>query len=184
MGLQKVGLGVWPRGVAWRGGVACSVPAPSPQVVVATNIAETSVTIDGIVYVLDPGFCKQKSYSARTGMESLVVTPCSRVPWHPLSPTVTHCHPLSPPEPPNPLPSPCCGARGVPLSLGVLGMAGSGGHQVPWSPGPHVPWSLCHWVTRSPCPLVPVSPRPCVPTSLGHHVRWSPCHWVTRSPHR
>ncbi|NXJ58284.1 DHX16 helicase, partial [Spizaetus tyrannus] len=47
-------------------------------VVVATNIAETSVTIDGIVYVLDPGFCKQKSYSARTGMESLVVTPCSR----------------------------------------------------------------------------------------------------------
>uniref|UniRef100_A0A8C0C1I0 Helicase C-terminal domain-containing protein n=1 Tax=Buteo japonicus TaxID=224669 RepID=A0A8C0C1I0_9AVES len=46
--------------------------------VVATNIAETSVTIDGIVYVLDPGFCKQKSYSARTGMESLVVTPCSR----------------------------------------------------------------------------------------------------------
>ncbi|NWW71474.1 DHX16 helicase, partial [Climacteris rufus] len=38
----------------------------------------TSVTIDGIVYVLDPGFCKQKSYSARTGMESLVVTPCSR----------------------------------------------------------------------------------------------------------
>ncbi|XP_068524432.1 pre-mRNA-splicing factor ATP-dependent RNA helicase DHX16 isoform X3 [Anas acuta] len=49
-----------------------------PQVVVATNIAETSVTIDGIVYVLDPGFCKQKSYSARTGMESLVVTPCSR----------------------------------------------------------------------------------------------------------
>lgn len=50
-----------------------------PQVVVATNIAETSLTIDGIVYVLDPGFCKQKSYSARTGMESLIVTPCSRV---------------------------------------------------------------------------------------------------------
>ncbi|XP_030921703.1 pre-mRNA-splicing factor ATP-dependent RNA helicase DHX16 [Geospiza fortis] len=46
--------------------------------VVTTNIAETSVTIDGIVYVLDPGFCKQKSYSARTGMESLVVTPCSK----------------------------------------------------------------------------------------------------------
>ncbi|NXS75784.1 DHX16 helicase, partial [Pandion haliaetus] len=60
-------------------GHPCPVTSPPPpQVVVATNIAETSVTIDGIVYVLDPGFCKQKSYSARTGMESLVVTPCSR----------------------------------------------------------------------------------------------------------
>lgn len=49
------------------------------QVVVATNIAETSLTIDGIIYVIDPGFCKQKSYNARTGMESLIVTPCSRV---------------------------------------------------------------------------------------------------------
>uniref|UniRef100_A0A8B9HG06 RNA helicase n=1 Tax=Astyanax mexicanus TaxID=7994 RepID=A0A8B9HG06_ASTMX len=48
------------------------------QVVVATNIAETSLTIDGIIYVIDPGFCKQKSYNARTGMESLIVTPCSR----------------------------------------------------------------------------------------------------------
>ncbi|XP_050840343.1 pre-mRNA-splicing factor ATP-dependent RNA helicase DHX16 isoform X10 [Serinus canaria] len=53
-------------------------PPGARKVVVATNIAETSVTIDGIVYVLDPGFCKQKSYSARTGMESLVVTPCSK----------------------------------------------------------------------------------------------------------
>lgn len=47
--------------------------------VVATNIAETSLTIDGIIYVLDPGFCKQKSYNPRTGMESLTVTPCSKV---------------------------------------------------------------------------------------------------------
>ena len=46
--------------------------------VIATNIAETSLTIDGIVYVLDTGFCKQKSYNARTGMESLVVVPISR----------------------------------------------------------------------------------------------------------
>lgn len=45
----------------------------------ATNIAETSLTIEGIIYVLDPGFCKQKSYNPRTGMESLTVTPCSKV---------------------------------------------------------------------------------------------------------
>ena len=48
------------------------------QVVLATNIAETSLTIDGIIYVIDPGFCKQNSYNARTGMESLVVTPISK----------------------------------------------------------------------------------------------------------
>ncbi|KAM6936505.1 pre-mRNA-splicing factor ATP-dependent RNA helicase DHX16 [Lycodopsis pacificus] len=53
-------------------------PLGARKVVVATNIAETSLTIDGIIYVIDPGFCKQKSYNARTGMESLIVTPCSR----------------------------------------------------------------------------------------------------------
>ncbi|CAN0351509.1 unnamed protein product [Lampetra fluviatilis] len=53
-------------------------PAGARKVVVATNIAETSLTIDGIIYVIDPGFCKQKSYNARSGMESLIVTPCSK----------------------------------------------------------------------------------------------------------
>ncbi len=52
---------------------------PIIQVVLATNIAETSLTIDGIIYVIDPGFNKQKSYNPRTGMESLVVVPCSKV---------------------------------------------------------------------------------------------------------
>ncbi|XP_076349561.1 ATP-dependent RNA helicase pea [Tachypleus tridentatus] len=52
-------------------------PAPpgSRKVVIATNIAETSLTIDGIYYVVDPGFVKQKVYNSKTGMDSLVVTP-------------------------------------------------------------------------------------------------------------
>lgn len=53
-------------------------PPGARKVVLATNIAETSLTIDGIVYVIDPGFVKENVYNARTGMESLVVTPCSR----------------------------------------------------------------------------------------------------------
>ncbi|KAM4815193.1 pre-mRNA-splicing factor ATP-dependent RNA helicase DHX16-like, partial [Thomomys bottae] len=53
-------------------------PPGARKVVVATNIAETSLTIEGIIYVVDPGLCKQKSYNPRTGMESLTVTPCSK----------------------------------------------------------------------------------------------------------
>ncbi|KAK5669860.1 hypothetical protein QVD99_004236 [Batrachochytrium dendrobatidis] len=53
-------------------------PEGARKVVLATNIAETSITIDGIVFVIDPGFCKQKSFNPQTGMESLVVVPASR----------------------------------------------------------------------------------------------------------
>lgn len=55
-------------------------PAPpgTRKVVVATNIAEASLTIDGIYYVVDPGFAKQKVYSPKNGMDSLVVAPISQ----------------------------------------------------------------------------------------------------------
>lgn len=55
-------------------------PAPpgSRKVVLATNIAEASLTIDGIYYVVDPGFAKQKVYNPKLGMDSLIVAPVSQ----------------------------------------------------------------------------------------------------------
>ncbi|KAI1251083.1 hypothetical protein MGN70_008144 [Eutypa lata] len=53
-------------------------PPNARKVVLATNIAETSLTIDGIVYVIDPGYVKENVFNPTTGMSNLIVVPCSR----------------------------------------------------------------------------------------------------------
>ena len=48
------------------------------KVIVATNIAETSLTVDGIMFVVDAGFSKLKVYNPRMGMDTLQITPISQ----------------------------------------------------------------------------------------------------------
>ena len=47
--------------------------------IVTTNIAETSLTLDGVKYVIDTGLCKLKVYNPKIGMDALRVIPISQV---------------------------------------------------------------------------------------------------------
>ncbi|KAI8013532.1 Pre-mRNA-splicing factor ATP-dependent RNA helicase DEAH10 [Camellia lanceoleosa] len=53
-------------------------PTGFHKVILATNIAETSITIPGIKYVVDPRLVKARTYRARTGMKSLIFVPTSK----------------------------------------------------------------------------------------------------------
>ena len=58
--------------------IFADAPKGMRKCIFSTNIAETSLTIDGIVYVVDPGFCKQKVYHPKQRVESLLVSPISK----------------------------------------------------------------------------------------------------------
>ena len=53
-------------------------PENTRKVIVSTNIAEASVTIDGIVYVIDCGFVKLRAFNPVSGIETLTATPVSK----------------------------------------------------------------------------------------------------------
>ncbi|XP_065860093.1 probable pre-mRNA-splicing factor ATP-dependent RNA helicase DEAH9 isoform X1 [Euphorbia lathyris] len=53
-------------------------PRGKRKVVISTNIAETSLTLEGVVYVVDSGFSKQRFYNPISDVENLVVAPISK----------------------------------------------------------------------------------------------------------
>ncbi|KAL3329420.1 hypothetical protein AABB24_036487 [Solanum stoloniferum] len=53
-------------------------PRGKRKVIFSTNIAETSLTLEGIVYVVDSGFSKQRFYNPISDIENLVVAPISK----------------------------------------------------------------------------------------------------------
>lgn len=53
-------------------------PHTGRRIVLATNVAETSLTVPGIRYVIDPGFARISRYSARTKVQRLPIEPISQ----------------------------------------------------------------------------------------------------------
>ncbi|MGF1485308.1 MAG: ATP-dependent helicase HrpB [Opitutales bacterium] len=53
-------------------------PSPQRRIIVSTNVAETSLTIDGVTLVIDSGLARHASYDPRRGINTLLTGPISQ----------------------------------------------------------------------------------------------------------
>ncbi|NNM28667.1 MAG: ATP-dependent RNA helicase, partial [Akkermansiaceae bacterium] len=53
-------------------------PGETPRIIVSTNVAETSITIEGVRLVVDSGLARQASYDPRRGIDTLTIRKVSR----------------------------------------------------------------------------------------------------------
>lgn len=53
-------------------------PDGKRKIILSTNISESSITINGIRYVIDPGFVKIRGFHSLTGVDCLLVLPISK----------------------------------------------------------------------------------------------------------
>lgn len=72
-----------------------ATPAGCRKVILSTNIAETSITIPGVCYVVDTGVVKARGYNPRIGLDMLTVQPVSKAQ---VSPQYTSCAPVRNPS--------------------------------------------------------------------------------------
>ncbi len=68
-----------------RAGASKPGAKPVRKCVVCTNIAETSVTVPGVSFVVDTGYVKQKTFDPAKGVEALVIVPISKISVSPTS---------------------------------------------------------------------------------------------------
>eukprot|EP01084_Bolivina_argentea_P145510 255037_1 len=59
--------------------IFAKVPKNCRKIIFATNIAETSLTVNGIVYVIDPGLVKQKQFNYDSGIDELIINNISKI---------------------------------------------------------------------------------------------------------
>jgi ATP-dependent helicase HrpB len=55
-----------------------ATPGARPKIVVATNVAETSLTIDGVTLVIDSGLARLADFDSRRGINTLTIQKISR----------------------------------------------------------------------------------------------------------